>query len=113
MWRHVSGRWVMGQVGLAEVLGLLRDELDAAQRVGQGHQFRFEITGAEVELLVEVVREGGLEGSVVLGVVSVSGKGEASRSNTHRISLKLAIKDAALGGRNLEVGRADPGSWRE
>jgi hypothetical protein len=33
----------MGRVELSAVLGQLREELDKAQKAGEGHQFRFEI----------------------------------------------------------------------
>jgi Trypsin-co-occurring domain 2 len=101
----------MGRVGLSEVLGQLREELDKAQKTGKGHQFRFEILEAEVELLIEVDAEGGAKGGVQIGVASFGAGGKVSRSDTHRLRLKLQVKDAATGGRNLEVGREKTGSW--
>lgn len=99
-------------VGLAKVLAALRDELAAAQDAGAGHQFRFEITDAEVELLVEVDVEGGAEAGVAFGVVSVKAGGQVSRADRHRLRLKLNIKDAAT-GRNLEVRRDQRRDWDE
>lgn len=103
----------MGQVGLAKALRMLREELAAAQEEGQDHQFRFEITGAEVEFLLEFDTEGGLEGKAGFGVVSVGAGGKASRADTHRLLLKLNIRDAATGGRNLEVHRDEAVGWDE
>jgi hypothetical protein len=103
----------MGRVGLADAIGLLREELAAAQDAGRGHQFRFEISEAEVELLVELQTGGGAGVKAVFGVVSAEIDGKVSRGNTHRLLLKLKIKDAATGGRNLEVGRDQPRSWDE
>lgn len=103
----------MGRVGLAKALRLLREELAKAQDEGQGHQFRFEITGAEVEFLVEVDSEAGVDGKASFGVVSVGASGKASRADTHRLRLTLDIKDAATGGRNLEVRRDESGGWGE
>jgi hypothetical protein len=103
----------MGQIGLAEAIALLRDELAQAQDAGQGHQFRFEIAEAEVEFLVEVGSEGGVDGKVAFGVLSVGGQGKASHADSHRLRLKLKIKDAATGGRTLEVGRDEVGKWDE
>ena len=99
----------MGTVGLAQALAMLRDELGQAQDAGAGHQFRFEITEAEVEFLVEV----NVEGSGSIGVVALQAGGQVSRADTHRLRLKLLVKDAALGGRNLEVNRGESRGWGE
>ena len=103
----------MAMVGLAQALATLREELGQAQDAGTGHQFRFEITEAEVEFLVEVDAEGGGETGVNIGVVAVKADGKVSRADTHRLRLKLLVKDAATGGRNLEVNRGEYGSWEE
>jgi Trypsin-co-occurring domain 2 len=101
----------MGTIGLAKALEALRKELAQAQDAGQNHQFRFEITEAEVEFLVEVDAEGGLEAEAAFGVISLKAGGKISQADTHRLRLKLSIKDAATGGRNLEVHRDDARSW--
>ena len=103
----------MGQVGLAKAIALLRDELAQAQDAGHGHQFRFEIAEAEVEFLVQVSNEGGVDGRVTFGVLSIGGGGKASHADSHRLRLKLKIKDAATGGHTLEVGRDETRSWNE
>jgi hypothetical protein len=103
----------MGTVGLAKALAMLRQELARAQDEGEGHQFRFEITDAEVEFLVEVDAEGGAEAGGNIGVIALKAGGKVSRADTHRLKLKLRIKDAATGGRNLEVHRDQAGSWDE
>jgi len=103
----------MGTIGLAKALEALREELAAAQDAGQNHQFRFEITEAEVEFLVEIDAEGGMEAGVGFGVISLKAGGKVSQADTHRLRLKLSIKDAATGGRNLEVHRKDSRSWDE
>ncbi len=103
----------MGSIGLAKALMALRDELAVAQDAGQGHQFRFEITEAEVEFLVEVDAEAGGEAGVAIGVVTLRAGGGVSRSDTHRLKLTLNVKDAATGGRNLEVRRDEERGWGE
>jgi len=92
---------------------MLRDELAQAQNAGEGHQFRFEITEAEVEFLVEVDAEGSGEAGGNIGVVVLKAGGKVSRADTHRLRLKLLVKDAAAGGRNLEVNRGESGVWEE
>jgi hypothetical protein len=103
----------MAQIGLAKALELLREQLDIAQKEGEGHQFRFEITEADVELVVEFDAGGGVNAGLAIGVVSVGAAGQVSRADTHRLRLKLKVKDAARGGRNLEVNRAESGGWDE
>jgi len=103
----------MGTIGLAKALGMLRDELAQAQDEGEGHQFRFEITEAEAEFLVEIDTEGGAQAGGSIGVVTLKAGGKVSRADTHRLKLKLRIKDAAAGGRNVEVRRDQARSWEE
>jgi hypothetical protein len=103
----------MGTIGLAKALEMLRRELAQAQDEGQGHQFRFEITEAEAEFLVEIDAEGGAEAGGSIGVVTLKAGGKMSRADSHRLTLKLRIKDAATGGRNLEVHRDQTRAWEE
>jgi hypothetical protein len=103
----------MGTIGLAKALAMLRDELAQAQDEGAGHQFRFEITEAEAEFLVEINAEGSAETGGSIGVVTLKAGGKVSRAATHRLTLRLRIKDAAIGGRNLEVQRDQARSWEE
>jgi len=99
------------RIGLAAAISLLRNELAAAQDAGEGHQFRFEISEAEVELLVSLDTEGGGDVGASFGVVSVGADGRISRGDTHRLLLKLKVKDAAVGSRNLEIARSETRSW--
>ena len=103
----------MGTIGLAKALAMLRKELAQAQDEGEGHQFQFEITEAEAEFLVEIDAEGGMEAGGSIGVVTLKAGGKVSRADTHRLTLKLRIKDNATGGRNLEVYRDQSGGWDE
>jgi hypothetical protein len=100
----------MATVGLAEALAALQEELAAAQDAGADSQFEFEITEAEVEFLVEVDAGGGTGAKATFGVVALPVGGTVSRADTHRLRLKLNIKDA---GRNREVRRAGIRDWDE
>jgi hypothetical protein len=100
-------------VGLARALAMLREELAQAQDEGEGHQFRFEVTEAEAEFLVEIDAEGSAEAGGGIGVITLKASGKVSRADSHRLTLKLRVTDAATGGRNLEVRRGDAGSWEE
>jgi hypothetical protein len=109
----VRGGAEMGTIGLAKALAMLREELAQAQDEGAGHQFRFEITEAEAEFLVEIDTEGGAEAGGSIGVITLKAGGTVSRAETHRLTLKLRITDAATGGRNLEVRRGQAGGWEQ
>jgi len=101
----------MRTIRLASALAMLRRELAQAQDEGEGHQFRFEITEAEVEFLIEIDAEGATEAGGSIGVVALKVGGKVSRADSNRLTLKLNIKDAATGGRNLEVGRDQARNW--
>lgn len=100
----------MSEVGLAETIQRVREELSEAQDAGAGHQFRFQVDEVEVELGVEVRKEGGINGKVQLGVVTVGADGRGATGSTHRVTLRLSVTDAAT-GRNLEVARDDERPW--
>lgn len=101
----------MTRIGLAKAIGLLRDELAEAQDAGSGHQFRFEIDEAEIELLVELETEGTAGIKAGFAVVTADADGKTSRRHTHRLLMKMKVKDAATGGRNLEVSREETHDW--
>ncbi|MEV3923504.1 trypco2 family protein [Actinomadura coerulea] len=96
-------------IGLAEAIEQLRLELGAAQDVGADQQLRFKVTEVEMELLVELRKEGSAKAS--FGVVAVGAEGKISKGSAHRLKLKLEVKDEALGGSTAEVGDADEGSF--
>jgi hypothetical protein len=93
----------MSQIGLAEAIEQLREELGAAQDAGANQQLRFEVVEVEMELLVELRKEGG--GKVV------GADGMIASNTSHKLKLRLNVKDAALGNASLEVAIAanDPG----
>ncbi|MFA1549925.1 trypco2 family protein [Actinomadura chokoriensis] len=96
-------------IGLAEAIEQLRYELGEAQDAGADQQLRFKVTEVEMELLVELRKEGGAKAS--FGVLSVGAEGKISKGNAHRLKLKLEVKDEALGGSTAEVGDDDEGSF--
>ena len=76
-------------VGLAEAIRSLRAELSLAMQHGAGEEIRFRVGPVELEFLLEVTQEAGIEGGVRFYVVSLGGKGSVARSSTHRITLSL------------------------
>ncbi|MFG2651195.1 trypco2 family protein [Streptomyces sp. NPDC048436] len=98
---------------MAQTIEQLRRELGDVQDAGAHQQLRFEIAEVEVELLVELREEGGPEAKVSFGVVSVGAGAKLGSAHTHRLTLKLNVRDEALGGRTAQVKRGQGRDWDE
>lgn len=99
------------RIGLAEAIEQLRRELGEAQDAGANQQLRFEVAEVEVELLVELRKEGTAKAS--FGVVAIGAEGKVAKGAMHRLKLRLNVKDAATGGRNLEVTDDEERVWEQ
>lgn len=91
----------MQEIGLAEAVKAIRDELARAQLEGADEEIRFSVGPVEVEFEVAVVREGGANGKVKVWVVEVGASGKLARTTTHRVSVTL---DPRVDGKPIEVG---------
>lgn len=100
-----------GEIGIAEAIEQLRRELGEAQDKGANQQLRFQVAEVEIELLVELRKEGGPEAKATFGVVSLGASGKVSRANSHRLKLKLNVRDEAVGGNTAEVADDDERSF--
>ncbi len=80
-------------VGLADAIAALRRELTTATAAGKDSALRFGLGPVEMEFLLEIRREGGGEGGVRLGVVTVGAKGAITNASTHRVKLSLQPQD--------------------
>ena len=58
------------EIGLAAAIEELRQELYAAQDAGRGQQFAFEVEEAQLELLLELRKQGQGDGRFTFGVAS-------------------------------------------
>ncbi|MEU4173326.1 trypco2 family protein [Streptomyces sp. NPDC026665] len=97
--------------GLAEALETLRAELDAAQAAGARRRLRFEIDEASLELLLELRSDIRPGMKLAFGVVTADLGGERGSSRTHKLTLKLKVRDEALGGRNAQVRETPKQQW--
>ena len=77
-------------VGLAEAITRIREELERAVQAGVDSPVAFRAGPIEMEFQVAFARAGSAEGGVRLGVVAIGSKGELSRSATHRLKITLA-----------------------
>ncbi|MEU3301234.1 trypco2 family protein [Streptomyces sp. NPDC006678] len=103
----------MATIRLAEAIDDLRQELYQAQDLGKGQQFAFTVEEAELELLLELRDSGKADGRLTFGVATVGAGGEHSTVRTHRLTLKLSIRDRANGGTNPEINDDESRSWDE
>lgn len=103
----------MPAIGLAEAIDDLRRELYEAQDLGKDQQFAFTVQEAELELLLELRDSGKADGRLAFGVATVGAGGERGTVRTHRLTLKLAIRDRAADGTNPEISDDESGSWDE
>jgi hypothetical protein len=74
---------------LDKAIAAVRAQLIKAQDPGSGSDVRFAVGQVEMDFGVEMVAEGGGEVAVkVFGLLSLGGHGTASRTSTHRASLR-------------------------
>ncbi|MFD5516373.1 trypco2 family protein [Streptomyces sp. NPDC127066] len=99
--------------GLAEALETLRAELDAAQSAGARRRLRFEIEEASLELLLELRSDVRPGMKLAFGVVTADMAGTRGSTRTHKLTLKLKVRDEALGGRNAEVREERRQRWAQ
>ncbi|NUP15252.1 MAG: hypothetical protein HOZ81_03950 [Streptomyces sp.] len=103
----------MATIGLAAAIEELRRELYQAQAQGAQQQFAFEIAEAELELLLELRDDVNGGGKLQFGVATASAGAGHSSVQSHKLTLKLQIKDRAAGGTSPEIGRQQSGSWND
>jgi hypothetical protein len=58
-----------------------------------GTRLRFAVTEVEMEFLVQVTKEGGGNAGIRLGLVSAGTDAKVSKDNSHRLLIKLEVRD--------------------
>ena len=84
---------------ITEAIEQLRSQLTAIQEGSREAKLRFVVTEVEMEFLVEVTKAGGGSGGLRLGLVSVGADGSVTRDTSHRLRLKLDVRDSESGDR--------------
>lgn len=103
----------MSTIGLAAAIEELRQELYQAQDLGADQQFAFAVEEAELELLLELRNTGKGNSKLTFGVATVDVSGEHSTVRTHKLTLRLSVRDRAIGGMSPEISDDETGSWNE
>ena len=93
------------ELALADAIEAVRSELRKAQDRGRGSDVRFTVGTVEIEFAVDATRTVGGEASIkVLSLLSLGGKGESARGQTHRVHITLS--PVGVGGQPFEVSSA-------
>jgi len=88
---------------IAEAIEQLRTQLTAVQEGSQDARLRFAVTEVEMEFLITVTKSGGGDAGIRLGLVTVGGGGKVSKDNSHRLTLKLKVRDMTAPEREATV----------
>jgi len=87
------------QLGLAEVIAKVRDELSESLARGNQHpSIKFEYTAVEVDFEVAITNEGSAKGGVNVWVISTEGQAKHSNTQTHRIKVTMTPKGVGIDG---------------
>jgi Trypsin-co-occurring domain 2 len=97
-------------IELAEVIGQLRTELDDARTAAAGHELQFALGPVELEVTVELRRDGGAAAKVRFYVVELGGEGKVTSSSAQRIKLTLnpQLASAQATGASAPTSQASP-----
>jgi hypothetical protein len=93
--------------GLAEAIGVVRAELEAAIRAGAASKVAFEAGPVELEFEVAFTKTSHGEGGVKAWVITVGGSAEVSHARTHRMKVTITPVDRATREKQL-IGDIEP-----
>lgn len=94
----------MTGIGLADAIRELRQELARAIAEGEGESLRFKPGPIELELQLEIGKEGGAKAGVKWFVVSASAEGKVTQASTHKVKLTLQPVSPE-GGEDVKISR--------
>jgi hypothetical protein len=96
-----KGEKKMSDIPLANAIADLRSELEKAIAEGVGHDIRFKPGPIELELSLEIKKEGSGKGSVKFWIVDLGGEIKSANAQMHKIKLNLQLVDKE--GRDLLI----------
>lgn len=79
----------MGELGLAETIEALREELETATAGSEDQQLRFHVGQIHVEFHVGVKREAGVSGKAKFWVIEAGADGKYAHESIQKVSLTL------------------------
>jgi hypothetical protein len=93
----------MADLGLAETIQALREELEGAVAQSGDEQIRFLVGPVEVEFQIAVKREGSAGGKARFWVIEAGAEGKVGRESVQRV--KLTLEPAGKDGGPVQVQR--------
>lgn len=90
---------------ITDAIEQLRSQLSAVQEGSKGARLRFIVAEVEMEFLVEVRKGGEAGAGIRLGLVSVGAAGQVSAGTTHRLKVKLDVRDTETGDQAIVADR--------
>ena len=96
----------MDELGLAEAIRQLREEIGIAMQSARGEALQFQLGPVELELQVRVSSKAGVKGEAKWVVVSFGADAGTERGSTHTVKLKLTPK--VPGGGDILVSDETP-----
>ena len=91
------------EVGLAEAIASLRQELSQALAEGKGQEVQFKLGPIELDLQLQVENKVGANAGIKWWLISLGGSGEHSSGRTHH--LKLTLQPLGPDGAELQVSQ--------
>ncbi|EDY56360.1 MULTISPECIES: trypco2 family protein [Streptomyces] len=91
------------EIGLADAVAALRDELLEAAARGVGQDVEFKVGAVELEFAVELRKSAEAKAGFKAWVVSAEAQGAVEQGRTHRVTISLQPRQR--GGGDWTVGR--------
>lgn len=99
------------ETGLSQAIEELRRELYEAQALSASQQFVFGIEEVQLELLLELRETKRGSGGFAFGVLTGSIGKEQAHAASHKLILKLSVKDLAAAGSSPNINDSESANW--
>ncbi|MFI1682308.1 trypco2 family protein [Streptomyces sp. NPDC020607] len=98
----------IGEIGLADAISAIRDDILTATQQGAGSPLRFELGDIEMDFTVELRRDARGRAGVKAWVIDAAAERGSGTTHTHRVAFTLKPKDA-LTGQGWDVSSDEEG----
>jgi len=89
------------QIGLAEAIQQLREDLTKAQERAQNEDLQFKVGQIELELELVIEQEAGIDGGIKFLIASLGANERIQTAQTHRV--KILLDPTGPNGESLNV----------
>jgi len=88
---------------IAQAIEELRAQLTSVQEGSRDARLRFAVTEVEMEFLVTVTKAGAGGAGIQIGLVHVGADGKLSKDTSHRLKLRMEVRDTDVPGGEATV----------